>query len=198
MSIRITADHAKSLGLPGSGKPRTKAKARERRPKAPPPRPEPPPRLLAIDPSSVAVGMALFESGVLRKVCVFRSSIEDPRRRIAKLAGATAALAATWCPTAIAFELVSGLHRHARSVSVATCSFAQGAIWMELEGMGVGCPVAFIAENRWTRGKPKKQRAELIRLGEPVYAEWARKDGDKGLDGADAVGLGLAYLGGLR
>lgn len=198
MTVRITAQQARALGIPGA---KGKAKARERRPKAPPPRPEPPACLLALDPSSTAVGWAVFDRGKLLAVGVERASSEDVDRRIAKLIARTAAMAIGWVPSVVVMEVVSGMHRrsnrsNAHRQSTATCGFAQGAIYGVL--LAKNFDVKRIKENTWTGGKPKAKRAELVKLTQPVYAEWARKDGDRGLDGADSVGLGLWYLGGCR
>jgi Holliday junction resolvasome RuvABC endonuclease subunit len=198
VSIRITSPaQAKALGIPGI---KGKAKARERRPKAPPTRPDPPARLLALDPSSTAVGWAVFDAGKLRTLGVFRSAAENPMARIAKLATAVTKLSEAWQPNTVVLETVSGMHRHARSMSVATCAMAQGAIWYAIHAAGFhGTRMLVpIKENAWTKGTPKAKRADRVRLCEPIYAEFARRDGDKGLDGADAVGLGLWYLGGCR
>lgn len=199
MTVRITPQQAKALGIPGAGKP--VGKARERRPKAPPPRPEPPRRLLALDPSSTAVGWAIFDAGELRHVGVFRAGSDDLDRRLASLSASVIALLSGSCPDRIVMEVVSGMHRranrsNAHRQSTATCGFAQGAIWGAI--FAWKCSVTRVKENEWTKGKPKVQRAELVKLTQPVYLGWAASEGDKGLDGADAVGLGLWYLGGCR
>jgi len=196
VTVRITSPaQAKALGIPGI---KGKAKARERRPKSPGPMPLPPGRLLALDPSSTAVGWAIFDGGELRTLGVFRAASDNPMSRIAKLADAVARLADAWQPDTVVIETVSGMHRHARSMSVATCAMAQGAIWYVVGKGQVGGPrtISPIKENAWTKGKPKAKRAELVKLTQPVYAEFQRKDGDRGLDAADAVGLGLFYLSG--
>jgi len=197
--VRITSQQAKALGIPGAGKP--VGKARERRPKAPPPRTEPPRRMLALDPSSTAIGWSIFDHGELLHIGVFRAHSDDVDRRLGVLSGNVQALVARTCPDVIVMEVVSGMHRRANRSSAfrqstATCGFAQGVIWGAMHVWRY--EVVRVKENEWTKGKPKAKRAELVRLTQPVYAEWARKDGDRGLDGADAVGLGLYYLGGCR
>lgn len=199
MSVRINPQQARALGLDGS-KPR--AKARERRPKAPPPRPDPPGRLLALDPSSTAVGWAMFQDGELRWVGVERSASADVQKRCGVLADAIASLAAEWPPDVVVVELFSGFHRKGErggrinKHSILSLARAQGFLMGRLHARGL--KLVPVPANRWTGNESKQSRAARVRLTQPVYVEWARKDKDKGLDGADAVGLGLAYLGGLR
>lgn len=201
MSIRITSPaQAKALGIPGI---KGKAKARERRPKSPGPMPLPPGRLLALDPSSTAVGWAMFQDGELRWVGVTRSASNDMQRRCVALADAIASLAAEWRPEVVVVEMFSGFHRKGErggrinKATILSLARAQGFLLGRLHGAGHKAVVP-VPANKWTHSKGKADRAKLVDLTQPIYSEFARKDGDKGLDGADAVGLGLWYLGGCR
>lgn len=193
--MKITAAQAKAWGIDARGK----AKAREPRAKPQPNRPNPPARLLALDPSSTAVGWACFEHGILRWVGVERSASADVQKRCAVLAGRIAEIAAKWPPDVVVVELFSGFHRkverrRVNKAAILSLARAQGFLMGRLSADGIrAVPVP---ANKWTGSESKDKRAARVRLTQPVYAEWARKDGDKGLDGADAVGLGIAYLGG--
>lgn len=191
--MRLTNRQARDLGLrvpatasAGAGRPKRRAKERTAPGRAPGAFAG---RLLAIDPSSTAVGWAEFAGGRLLRVGVERSGADDPRRRIDRLIADIRAVAGPFNPDRIVMETCSGMHRRARSLSVATLAFAQGALWWELSR---DWPTACVPENDWTRGTPKATRARRVAAMEPTYHQFMPRD--KGLDGADAVGLGHFYL----
>ncbi len=86
----------------------------------------------------------------------------------------------------VVMEWSSGkLHRRVKGVAtgLAVLGQAQGAVRQALNGWGYD-PI-LVAENDWTKGKPKAKRADGVGLRYPPYA---RAD-DPGLDMADALGL---------
>jgi Holliday junction resolvasome RuvABC endonuclease subunit len=154
-------------------------------------------KLMAIDPSSVAVGWALFDDGRLMKTNVIRSSGEFiPRMQF--LMECVRDLVVIHGAHTIAIEMHDGLpfarnNRKAdekRSPKVAaTLCHAQGMI---LATLLLVCPnVKMIGDQTWTNREPKGERAAKIHAAYPEFMSvWAT---DSGMDAADAVGIGLHW-----
>jgi Holliday junction resolvasome RuvABC endonuclease subunit len=92
-------------------------------------------------------------------------------------------------PALVVMEWSSGkTHgRIARASGLAVLGQAQGAVRQLLADLNV--PVVTVPENEWTKGSPKRKRAENVRFLVPNY----RIEDDPGFDIADAIGLGLYY-----
>lgn len=158
-------------------------------------------RTLALDPSSTAVGWALFAGPKLEAAGVLRPEhrADPPLCRIVALVDRVASLVTERQPGRIVIEIPSG---HAGRASkggatgqLAIYGMAVGAIWIDTRSSAAcsvvgGCDVLTCTEAAWTRGRRKLQRAELIRLEHPDL-DW---EADTGLDMADAIGIGQWYL----
>ena len=81
-----------------------------------------------------------------------------------------------------------------QGAGMAIYGMAVGAMWMTCCCWSLanphGCIVTLVAENDWTRGIPKKQRAINMSLIYPQY----KPINDPGLDIGDAIGLGRWWL----
>lgn len=160
-------------------------------------------RLLALDPSSTCVGWAVFERGELAGAGILRPDRGDHGAlcRIRRLVERVAELVSTHQPARVLLEIPSGHagrgSRAGATGQLAIYGMAVGAIWCDLvhaapcEVVG-GCEVLTCTETAWTRGLPKRRRAERLRLEHPGL-DW---DADRGLDMADAIGMGQWYLDG--
>lgn len=158
-------------------------------------------RLLALDPSSTRVGWALFDGPGLRCAGLLSPDRGDDSAllRIRRLVERVADLVSTHQPAKVLLEIPSGHagrgSRAGATGQLAIYGMAVGAIWIDLvhgapaEVLG-GCEVLTCTEAAWTRGRPKQRRAELLRLEHPAL-DW---DADRGLDMADAIGMGAWYL----
>lgn len=146
--------------------------------------------VLALDPSSTAVGWARISGGKLVSAGVIRAPEGwDVFRRTDALADKVAELAKGFWITRVVMEYATGMHHRATAVGVAACCHAQGAIRQRLRSLSHS--VEMVAENDWTRGLGKKEeRVKAMRSAEP----WLAKLKDKGGDAADAAGLGLWWI----
>jgi hypothetical protein len=100
-------------------------------------------------------------------------------------------------PAAVVVEVTSGKTYHAkRASSLAALMAGQAVAFEAARGAGDRLPVHPVTEVEWTGGKPKKKRARWLAATEPVYAAYAPKD--KGLDAADACGVGFWWIGKRR
>lgn len=151
------------------------------------------PLVMGVDASSTSTGWCLMR-GPHELVCfglVKPPSRLAPELRIDRMAEEIAALADAHRPTVVAFEWNSG-RTAARNPNVSylsTLGQAQGAIRQELRSRGHA--VAAISERDWTGSRPKKRRAEVVRLEFAAYRAWEDEGKDKGLDVADAIGIAV-------
>lgn len=149
--------------------------------------------LLALDPSSHAVGWALFRGERLKRCGVWRPGSGPLWARVARVGGAVAQMLEESGATAVVVEVTSGqVYKRERASSLASLMAAQASAVEAARGPGRETPVHPVTELEWTRGVPKKKRASLVAMAEPVYAEFAPRD--KGLDAADACGVGRWWL----
>lgn len=146
--------------------------------------------VLALDPSSTAVGWAFLDGGRLVRADVLKvPGGWETFRRVDRLSDLTREVVASCPPGArVLMEYTSGLHARSTAVGVSACAHTQGAIRARLRQDGV--PVEMVPE-QWAIGMgTKAKRVQAIRLAEPRLA---RID-DPGGDAADAAGLGLWWI----
>lgn len=194
--IKLPAGAAKSLSINIPGLPPRRRAARK--PKAV--RPDPPPlgsRVLALDVSSSATGMAVVQSGgrgpELIKCVVSRPSGESaPSRRVDEMIAEVVREATGLCSRIVVMELTDGARwkGRRRTNDLVQLAIAQGRFYEAFRSWGFAA-FETVSATRWTRGIPKTDRVEMIRLMFPTYAEIH----DPGLDGADAIELALWRLG---
>jgi hypothetical protein len=148
--------------------------------------------ILSIDPSSTCVGYAMFdESGTLLGS---GRLMPDKKNDVAmdRIAGLVSELSALWHehrPRHCVIEVTSG--KVARRLGgcgagLATYGMAVGACWQMLRSLVGPQNVTAVYENEWTRGVPKSQRLQLLRIIFPGYDPATDPGGDAG----DAIMLG--------
>lgn len=153
--------------------------------------------LLALDPSSQATGWAVFDDGRLRRCGVWRPKSGSLWARIDATGLAVGTMLDECRPDHVVVEVTSGMtYKRVRAHSLSALAFAQGAVVQAARGPHHRTPVHPVDEQQWTGRRPKKLRAKMVAATEPVYAAFAPKD--KGLDAADACGVGLWWLGQRR
>jgi len=150
------------------------------------------PYTLALDPSSTAIGWAVFAGDVLWRCGVWRPKGTSPlEARCDQIADAVIQMVGEVQPDRVLIEVSSRMaYNPRRAKSLPALLYAQGGTVQAVRSTGT--PVTTINEQEWTGRKPKHVRAKLIALTEPVYHAFAHRD--KGLDAADAVGLGRWWL----
>ena len=163
--------------------------------------PPTPPVMLALDPSSVAVGYALLRGDDLSACGVLRAPAHHPTaRRVARLCDE---FAERFGPAVgridrVVVEQTDGRvnrwSKASRGSGVAALAQAQGAIFQAARGLGLPEPLA-ICERAWTRAKSKDERARELAL---IYPAFAATILIEGYDAADAIGLGLYAVGQTR
>lgn len=153
--------------------------------------------LLSIDPSSTCTGYAVLSRPEGRDDAVLidagRLTPEKPRAkaadRIASMVAQVGDLIREHRPTHAAVELPSAhVHRGKRAgggAGLAIYGMAVGAVWQGVWGLVAW--VVLVDPNTWTGRVNKTTRARRIEALGIGY----RMDQDPGLDGADAIGLGL-------
>ena len=151
-----------------------------------------PGRVLAIDPSSTAMGLALIDGGEVLDCWRVRTGKADPHRRADFLARHALEVAGVHCPEVAVIETErAGAYANRGIKGLMSLCHAQGTIRGVL---AANFPrVVTVSASVWTRGLPDKAaRAEAVAHYHPVYAEVARLDA--GYDVADAVGVGLWWI----
>ncbi len=155
-------------------------------------------RLLALDPSTTRVGWAVFVGHELKVAGVL-----TPRRtkdayldRIASFVDGVVDLVEFHKPATVVVEVPSGKAARGSMPGMAGTQaiygMAVGAVWAHLwDTLGAaGGSVETVTEREWTRSVRKERRAALVRLEHPEL-EWVA---DRGMDMADAVGIGKWWL----
>ncbi len=164
--------------------------------------------IISIDPSSTATGVALFSRAenlgsqhrLVRWTTIRPKGTKTPTERCLLMAATVAervreyAAGETRSPVVV-IEIPGAQGRGSTGMGLLTLGVALGMILKALHDSGLR--VEMIPANRWTRldqtyCMPKDARAERIRQRFPEYTKDAN---DKGLDAADAIGLGAWYLG---
>ncbi len=165
-------------------------------------------KILSLDPSSTCCGWAVLtgEKPNLSGFGVLKApSSAKSLSRIDWLAGGVAGLnglVREERPDVVVMEWTSGkVHgRIGRASGLAVLGQAQGAIRQAVRGLGVR--VETVSENEWTGSVPKSTRARRVALEFASYRDFAGDwlhggkclENDKGLDVADAIGLGVWWL----
>ena len=200
MSIKLPPEAAKSLGiaLPDGVKP---PRGRGRGPKFV--RPDPPPigsRVLALDVSSTATGMAVVTMGE-RGPELIRHHVARPNakwevsRRVDDMILEIEGAAFGSCCRVVAMEMTDGVRwgTKRRTSHLVQLAIAQGRFYEAFRGWveAFGGRPEPVSAAQWTGGVPKAERAERVRM---IFPE-LRDIRDPGLDAHDAAGIGLWRLG---
>ena len=154
-------------------------------------------RVLAIDPSSTCTGWAVLDG--LNPADLIDGGLIRPDRgassllRIQETVDDVLHLLPEYQPDRLVIEIPSGKagtgsKRGAKS-ALAIYGLAVGAVWQGCRAAFSG-PVAAVDERTWIHAS-KERRALAI---EAYYPGRYRMSTDKGLDLADAIGLGRWYL----
>lgn len=157
-------------------------------------------KLLALDPSSKRTGYAVLnERGAILDAGYLTPdhATDSPIRRIERMAIEAQAIGSEGVD-AVVIEITSGHvgKRHkGHGAGLAVYGMAVGAIWGAFR-FGRTVRLYEVAENVWTKGRPKATRRNELALRYPKYAQVMAKDG--GGDVADAIGLGQWFLEYLR
>ena len=154
-------------------------------------------RVLALDPSSTAVGYAVLAgSRVLvdaGRLLPARARDEANARIRAMGADLRRLLAEHADVAAVVVEDTSGKvgrHRHGGGgAGLAVYGKALGYLWAVVE-VATGRSPELVLENVWTRGVSKAQRQQIVTYEFPTYPA----DRDPGGDVADAIGLARWWL----
>lgn len=148
--------------------------------------------ILTLDPSSSITGWAAFDpAGTPAAFGTIRPRAVGAIHRIDEMARRAARLVEKHAPAWVLIEWAGfaqgGGARRGGGSGLTTLGQAQGAIRQALRPVAV---VRTINQDVWTGVAPKDKRAELVRTLVPAYRDYA----DRGLDVADALGIGLWYF----
>ena len=161
------------------------------------------PSLIALDPSSVAIGFATFDTrGKLSDCGSVTSASETPPRRVdALLTRLAAACPAITTPDSVVVMEVNEGRQHAweakrgqrSKITTATLCRAQGRIEQWVRGQGV--PIELVSDSLWTkRGAYRTKDTRRAHVGMMFPERAATWQADTGGDAIDAVCLGLWML----
>jgi hypothetical protein len=152
--------------------------------------------ILSLDPSSTCCGYAvlaadgrLIEAGVVTPVDKAAGSWS----RVMEICEDVEALCNRWDPSVVLIEWTKGKvgrRHHGYGAGLAVYGAGVGAVGRQVwlwAARRVDVTVEAVAENTWTRGVPKADRAMAI---DQEYPQLAGAD-DPGLDLHDAVGLAV-------
>jgi hypothetical protein len=173
---------------------------------------ENPESLLCLDVSSTALGWAHFVLPLktrpgLSFAAVKAGSSSPALERIAAIVQTARNLIRYLSPDVILMEMTDGRSDVARSkarggavAGLAVLGQAQGAVWqmlqeeIERQWERQRPELVIVHENVWTAGQKPEVRAANIALEFPSYKEYQKYD-EPGLDAADAIGMGLWWIG---
>jgi len=152
--------------------------------------------ILCLDISSTATGWATFAGKNLRGFGLIKPRGKDALDRIRDTVVQVLAVVSEEDAQEVYYERSDGkTHRRiTKAANLSVLGEAQGSVATALRISGY--PVHAVGTNEWTKGKRKETRARTVRMMFPAYFEWSAKD--KGLDVADAIGLGVYVLGKLK
>lgn len=154
-------------------------------------------KLLALDPSSTATGYALFQDDKLLACGKFRGRAKDRALlRCELMLAEVQGICLDHAPLDVVIEMPGGkVHRRIAGRAPAGLDLygmAAGMIYQGCNGLHPKAVRAIhaVTPNEWTGGRGKAERAKLYgAMFRGVYDPAA----DKGLDIADAIGLGLWF-----
>ena len=155
-------------------------------------------RILALDVSSTATGWAVMEPGPkVLSFGVFKGPAGTaPDRSQWSAVAMRSILCDSDCGSVVMEWLDEHRHVHPhRARSIITCARAQGVVYGLLKQHAA---IALVGESDWTRGRSKEARADDRSAEFPMYGIYRDEGYDKGLDCADALGIGLWHLAKLR
>ena len=150
-------------------------------------------KLLSLDPSSTMTGYAIMDE----KANLVEAGLIKPRKagdelwtRILTMSKSLITLIKEIEPTHCIVEVPIGKHRRlpaAMSGSLVKYGCAVGSLYLAAH---LFCPHVYPVSTLWTGGKAKVRRAGAVAFRFPTYDP----DKDKGLDMADAIGMGVWWL----
>lgn len=149
------------------------------------------PWTLAVDPSSTCTGWAVLE---LDGTVSSHGTIRPPRRaaveaRVDAMVDGVLDLLARYDPDTIVVEVPSGkvarrMAGHAAGLTL--YGYAVGRVVQACRMAAPDAELVQVDEGTWTRGRRKAARAAVVAATVEEY----RADDDRGMDAADAIGLG--------
>jgi len=160
-----------------------------------------PQRLLCLDVSSTCVGYACFVSGVLDDFGKYQPPARKPaEERIRMIVKGIMDGTKAFVPDVVVMEWTDGRgdgtrarQRGGKTAGLAVLGQAQGAVRAAIQ-IG-GFTVETVHEFEWSAGRKKDVRASELALEFPTYCALASLGRDQGYDIADAIGIGLWWLG---
>jgi Holliday junction resolvasome RuvABC endonuclease subunit len=154
-------------------------------------------KILSLDPSSTACGWAVLDDDrTIVDLGVIKPGGHRPLwSRVGRMCDAVGELMARIEPDEVLVEVTSGMtYKARRASSLATLGMAQGAVWCAVKAGGREPHV--VTEVEWTQRRKKQDRQRELGIWCDAYRAVQKRD--KGGDIADAVGLGLWWLGQQR
>lgn len=157
--------------------------------------------IICIDPSTTTAGLAMFSPArqLLKWSTVRPQKTADPINRCVLISSAVASRVMEYAGNSthnvlVLIEMPGAQVRGGAGAGLITLGVGVGMILKHLSM--IGFKIEMIHVNKWTRLNhthclPKEVRAEMIRKAFPAYAT---DTNDKGLDAADAIGLGAWFL----
>ncbi len=155
----------------------------------------PAPVILCLDVSSSATGYAVFRASWLEGFGLIKPKQSRPAlTRIDETVEDVIALLARWEVGRVVMEWSNGKTHGSigKASGLSVLGAAQGAVRQAVRERFV--PVETIDQNLWTGSRKKATRARNVKLIYPEYARLHNEGGDKGLDVADAIGLGWWWI----
>jgi hypothetical protein len=161
--------------------------------------------IISIDPSTTATGVAVFRTeniGSEPRLAAWSTirpqKTKDSVQRCLLISAATAEKVREYAKGSksvrVLIEMPGAQVRGGAGTSLITLGIGVGMTLKHLSM--IGFKVEMVHVNKWTRLNhthclPKEIRAEMIRR---TFPEYAKETKDKGLDAADAIGLGAWFL----
>jgi Holliday junction resolvasome RuvABC endonuclease subunit len=158
--------------------------------------------VIGVDPGTVCCGVSVFYQGRLVRWGTVRPTKKSatPVQRCFLISTELAAevdhhVREYGCAPTIVVELPGMQGGRRGAGALLTLGLGVGMILKHLQFLGH--ELRMVEAQRWTRlggghCLPKEERADIIRRAFPAYAN---EQGDKGLDAADAIGIGAWFLG---
>jgi hypothetical protein len=158
--------------------------------------------IICVDPSTTTAGLAMFsaEKQLVKWAMVRPQKTQDPINRCVLISSAVTSKVVEYAKNdvksvIVLIEMPGAQVRSAAGSGLITLGIGVGMILKHLSM--VGFKIEMIHVNKWTRLNhthclPKDVRGEMIRRAFPAYAT---EENDRGLDAADAIGLGAWFLG---
>lgn len=158
--------------------------------------------VIGVDPSTTCCGVSVFYQNRLIRWTTVRPDTKKKATPVQRCFSISTRLANEvgqfvreyGCPATVVVELPGMQGGRSGAGMLLTLGIGVGMILKHLQVHGH--EVRMVEAQRWTRlghthCLPKEERADIIRRAFPAYAN---EQGDKGLDAADAIGIGAWFL----